>query len=55
VVSGNVSTAPHNSALFAVLEKLIAVPVVFVVNHGIEYGPAVTPESVTVPVAFAFG
>jgi hypothetical protein len=37
VVSGNVSTTPHNSALFAVLEKLIAVPVVFVVNHGIEY------------------
>jgi hypothetical protein len=41
--------------LFAVLEKPIAVPVVFVENHGTEYGPAVTPESVTVPVAFAFG
>ncbi len=37
VVSGNVSTTPHSSALFAVLEKLIAVPVVFVVNHGMEY------------------
>ena len=55
VVNGNVSTAPHSSALFAVLEKVIAVPVEFVVKHGIEYGPAATPESVTVPVAFAFG
>src|ERR1700684_478940 len=39
VVSGNVSTTPHSSALFAVLEKLIAVPVVFVVSQGIEYPP----------------
>jgi hypothetical protein len=37
VVSGNVSTIPHSSALFAVPEKLIAVPVVFVVSQGIEY------------------
>ncbi len=36
-VNGNVSATPHSSALFAVLEKLIAVPVVFVVNHGTEY------------------
>jgi hypothetical protein len=38
-VTGNVNTAPHNSALLAVLEKLITVPVVLDVSQGIAYDP----------------